>query len=225
MSLNQHHDNIATSPILSPASMATTHPIHGDLSNGDAVSRNIALSVRRHKPRHQKTSSSSSSSSSMTPGPFPAIDEAFDMPVTSDKSLAHPVPRCPQGLDLSSAAWAYRDRSPTSSTMSSSVLPDSATIYSMPMSPTYSTFTRATTPDIEGLEMELTGTQGVEHAHTTAQSTRKHRKTSLSSLFGLLNHRESEDDQPSGREESQDSNGRATPSSKPLPPLPTSTPR
>ncbi|OHW92391.1 hypothetical protein CSPAE12_09008 [Colletotrichum incanum] len=66
----------------------------------------------------------------------------------------HQQPKCPEGLKIISGAFSktFRDRSPTSSTMSSTHVPDSATTCSMPMSPTSSTFTRATTPDIDGPE-------------------------------------------------------------------------
>ncbi|KAK2035269.1 hypothetical protein LX32DRAFT_669374 [Colletotrichum zoysiae] len=62
--------------------------------------------------------------------------------------------KCPEGLKIISGAFGktFRDRSPTASTISSTHVPDSATTCSMPMSPTSSTFTRATTPDIDGPE-------------------------------------------------------------------------
>ncbi|KAK2001484.1 hypothetical protein LX36DRAFT_688798 [Colletotrichum falcatum] len=66
----------------------------------------------------------------------------------------HQQSKCPEGLKIISGAFGktFRDRSPTASTISSTHVPDSATTCSMPMSPTSSTFTRATTPDIDGPE-------------------------------------------------------------------------
>ncbi|KAL2759911.1 hypothetical protein ACRALDRAFT_1079156 [Sodiomyces alcalophilus JCM 7366] len=95
---------------------------------------------------HRKTTSSVSSTSTST---FPPMD----MSHIETKVHSNPVPHTSkyhEGLSISSIlAQQYRDRSPTSSTMSSSQPPDTATTYFLPMSPTLSTFTRATTPDPE----------------------------------------------------------------------------
>ncbi|EGY18536.1 uncharacterized protein VDAG_09062 [Verticillium dahliae VdLs.17] len=117
-------------------------PLH---TEGVESTWSTPMPIRHRETRHLKTSSSVSSSSAT----FPHITEVLQW-TSLDNPAPHPSSKCPEGLNLSSAAFkAYRDRSPTSSTMSSAVMPDSATTYSMPMSPTLSTFTRATTPDIE----------------------------------------------------------------------------
>ncbi|KAK1953519.1 hypothetical protein LY78DRAFT_697821 [Colletotrichum sublineola] len=66
----------------------------------------------------------------------------------------HPQSKCPEGLKIISGVFenTFRERSPTASTISSIHVPDSATTCSMPLSPTSSTFTRSTTPDIDGPE-------------------------------------------------------------------------
>ncbi|KAH6692208.1 hypothetical protein F5X68DRAFT_200452 [Plectosphaerella plurivora] len=167
-------------------------PPPGDVPRGAPLV--MPVPSRHHRePRHLKTPSAGSIAS----GPFPPIDEAFEQHSFGMGMGMKQHPRGPLDLDLalsSAALRAYRDRSPTSSTMSSSVVaPDSATIYSMPMSPTSSTFTRATTPDVE-LDLDLAGIQGQQ----VPDAVKRHRKrVSLSSLFRFLNHGGDRDEMPS----------------------------
>ncbi|WQF86799.1 Putative Zinc finger C2H2-type [Colletotrichum destructivum] len=107
----------------------------------------VEIPIRPREPRHRDSTIATQAK----------IEEVIHSPFEHHFRLSQPQhqqTKCPEGLKIISSTFAktFRDRSPTSSTMSSTHVPDSATTCSMPMSPTSSTFTRATTPDIDGPE-------------------------------------------------------------------------
>ncbi|KAL0933614.1 uncharacterized protein CTRU02_210413 [Colletotrichum truncatum] len=107
----------------------------------------VEIPIRPREPRHRDGAVAT----------HVKVEDATHLPFEHHFRLSQPqqhVTKCPEGLKIISSAFnkPNRDRSPTSSTMSSTHVPDSATTCSMPMSPTSSTFTRATTPDIDGPE-------------------------------------------------------------------------
>ncbi|OHE99632.1 hypothetical protein CORC01_04990 [Colletotrichum orchidophilum] len=114
----------------------------------DEQSFTVEIPIRPREPRHRDSTFASHAK----------IEEVVHSPPFEHHfRLSQPQqhqPKCPEGLKIISGVYGktFRDRSPTSSTMSSTHVPDSATTCSMPMSPTSSTFTRATTPDIDGPE-------------------------------------------------------------------------
>ncbi|OLN94104.1 hypothetical protein CCHL11_07181 [Colletotrichum chlorophyti] len=107
----------------------------------------LEIPIRPREPRHNDA----------TLATQPKIEEVIHSSFEHHFRFSQPhqhQQKCPEGLKIISSAFGktFRDRSPTSSTISSTHVPDSATTCSMPMSPTSSTFTRATTPDIDGPE-------------------------------------------------------------------------
>ncbi|ROT42861.1 hypothetical protein SODALDRAFT_327020 [Sodiomyces alkalinus F11] len=127
---------------------------------------------------HRKTISSASS---LSTSPYPDMSTVES---NGPFSPTMPASKYHEHLNISSVPFqACHDHSPTFSTTSSSQHEpsDTATTYSLPMSPTSSTFTRATTPDPEN--MGITMIMGISRPQTTKTSHQYRKSCDSGSTF------------------------------------------